>query len=197
MNNESTLTAQQSIDVIEKMIRANNERIERDSAIPFLIWGYIAVITSLLVYFLIPTMGVQANYLWLVIPILGLIVSVAVSSRRSPKGVHGFQLTSRFMNVLWTVLGINCALCSFIGSQYVLTIVTVIIGSGAVVTAFTLGLKSMKITSILGVMLGYLLVFTDLGREDCLVFAAAFFLMFIVPGHYLLLKDRYSHGRKQ
>lgn len=196
MNTETQLTAQQSIEVIEKMIRANNERMERNSAIPFLIWGYTTVLVGLLVFFLLPTMGLKANYFWLLIPVLGIIASFTIIGRMPKEKVQGSQLTHRFINVLWIVLGINCLLCSFLGTDLVLTLVTVIIGSGAVITAFTLGFKSMKVTSILGVLIGYLLVFMDFGRYEVLIFAAAFMMMFVIPGHYLLHKNSKSHGRK-
>lgn len=197
MNTETSLTAQQSVEVIEKMIRANNNRIERNSAIPFLIWGYTTVLVSLIVFFLLPKIGLEANYFWLLIPVIGLITSFAIIGRMPKEKVQGFQLTSRFMQVLWTVLGINCLLCSFLGSNLVLTLVTVIIGSGAAITAFTLGFKSMQVTSILGMLIGYLLIFMDFGRYEVLVFAAAFLMMMIIPGHYLLYKNNSSHGREQ
>lgn len=194
-NNETNLTARQSIDVIEKMMRTNIERTERDTALPCLIWGYTTVLVGLLVYLLLPTMGLRAHYLWPAIPLVGLIISAVAYGRKSRQETSGYTIVGRFMKVLWAVLGLNCFLCSFLATQYVLTIVIILIGSGAVIMAFTLGFKSMKVTSILGLLLGYLLVFLDLGREEILVFVAAFLIMFVLPGHYLLHKERQSHGR--
>ena len=47
---EKRLDAQESIELITRMIRNTRRRLERHSGRPYLVWGYTTVVISLLNY---------------------------------------------------------------------------------------------------------------------------------------------------
>ena len=189
MTNETTLNAQQSVDVIEKMTRNSNKIFEKETAIPFLVMGYASVIASIIVFLMYPSMSHRANLFWILIAVVGLIYYIY--DYRTQKPSSSFTLTAKFMSILWLVLGINCVLCSFlIPSDFILTFVIVIIGCGATITAYLLNLKPLVISSIFAQLIGYSMVFIPLGSYRSLVLGLAFLVMLVIPGHYLMIKSR-------
>ena len=72
---EKKLDAQESIELITRMIRNTRQRLERHSGRPFLIWGYTTVAVSLLNYSLnIAGADPAWSLSWFLIPVLGILL---------------------------------------------------------------------------------------------------------------------------
>ena len=54
---DKVLTEKESLDLISQMIRNTRSRLEDNSGIPFLIWGYTTVIVAVIVWSLVTTSG--------------------------------------------------------------------------------------------------------------------------------------------
>ena len=72
---ERKLTEKESLELISKMIRNTQTKMEENSGAMFLIWGYLTVFSTLLVWSL---MMISFNYNWQCICILDLIRSYYV-----------------------------------------------------------------------------------------------------------------------
>ena len=69
---DKVLTEKESLDLISQMIRNTRSRLEDNSGIPFLIWGYTTVIVAVVVWSLVTTSGNYLwHWLWFAIPVFG------------------------------------------------------------------------------------------------------------------------------
>ena len=50
---EKALNEKESLELISQMIRNTQQKLERKNGIPFLIWGYVTVIVSLTVWYML------------------------------------------------------------------------------------------------------------------------------------------------
>lgn len=192
MKSEKICSPEESIKLIEQMIRESNRSFERNSERPYLIWGYTSLFVSLAVYFLLPLWGSNALYLWWVIPIVGwglMLLTGSVRFRTQAQSHVG-----RFISILWGVMGINFfPLSLLVPGVYILPSVLVLGGVGSVITALALRNTLLSVTSAIGAVLGYVMAFVELGRDQILLFALGMMIVFIVPGHYLQAKNK-RHG---
>lgn len=190
------LNPKQSLEIIEAMIGKTNRRINTAGAKQFLLWGYVTVLTSLLHYFLTPHMTFAHDaYIWLLIPLLGGIGSWMMARKRSQQPYSSSQV-DRFINTVWLVIGVNTLASSLVFGFFTLIAVIVLIGSASAITGFVLRIKVLQICSVVGLTIGYASILLDYTldlfayRDYSLVFAAAFFIMNCIPGHYLYGKTR-------
>lgn len=187
-----TFSPVESIKLIEQMIKESNRSFERNSERPYLIWGYTSLLVSLAVYFLLPLWGAKALYLWFIIPIVGWVLMFLTGSMRLRSEVQSH--VGRFISILWAVVGINFfPLSLLMPGEHILSSVLVFGGVGSVITALILRNTVLSVTSAIGVVLGYVMAFVDLGRDEILLFALGIVIIFIVPGHYLQTKNK-RHG---
>ena len=81
---EKKLDAQESIELITRMIRNTRQRLERHSGRPFLIWGYTTVAVSLLNYSLnIAGADPAWSLSWFLIPVLGILLMRLFPEKKS------------------------------------------------------------------------------------------------------------------
>lgn len=189
--NTKELTPQQSLEVIEQMIQKTNKRVSTYGGIQFLIWGYTTALVSLLVFYLEPSIGAYVHYLWMLIPSVGYLLSWTAAQGR-PTGGYSRSEIDRVMYVVWTVMGLNVLVSSFLLGQLSLFVVVLMIASATAITGFVLRIRVLQACSIAGLMLLYLLfalgrygVFSFEQRHTYLFFALIFFIINCIPGHYL------------
>ena len=66
---ERKLNEKESLELITQMIQNTKDRMAENSGTPFLLWGYVTVIISLLVWFLLKETGNNNwQFLWLLMP---------------------------------------------------------------------------------------------------------------------------------
>lgn len=72
---ERKLDAQESIELITRMIRNTRRRLEHNAGRPFLIWGYTTVAISLFNYLMrINGADHEWSLSWFLIPVLGVVL---------------------------------------------------------------------------------------------------------------------------
>ena len=72
---EKRFDAAESLALIERMIENTRNDMERNAGRPFLVWGYVTLLTTLLVWGTVVQTGEPRwNLLWLLIPLLNYLV---------------------------------------------------------------------------------------------------------------------------
>ena len=132
---ERKLTEKESLEVITSMIERTKERYLGNGNI-LLMWGYLVVIVTLLVWaMLVATRQEVWNWLWFLIPVVGVPSTIIMARKEQQRGgvtTYSDKVTSK----LWTVAG----------------------GSELVITFFCLGFAFFAGVDCWSIMLGYTLV---------------------------------------
>ena len=209
---EKKLDAQESIELITRMIRNTRQRLERHSGRPFLIWGYTTVGISLLNYtFNIVGDDPEWSLTWFLIPVLGFVLMRLFPEKRSTEPRTEID---RIVNALWRVCSLSLSpifiLCIFHGWSYrpsLFALITLVMSIGTAATGQIVRSKIYTAAGFLG-MAGtaaialwdfYLKQLPDPQRINCymlnnetLIFAAIFLVMMVIPGHIINYRTRHE-----
>ncbi len=184
---ERKLTEKESLELISQMIQNSRKNFDYNAGNPMLLWGYVTVITSLLVYAgLKLTNDYQAMWLWFLIPIVGGLGMYWVL-RKKPKTVKTHL--DKVMNAVWTVLGCSCMLLMLPaylqdGKFPIMFVIALMIGQAVTITGWIVNYKPYIFGGIAGILLSSLCLIVK-GPELCLIFAGIFVISEVIPGHML------------
>ena len=163
---EKRLDAAESLALIGRMIENTRNDMERNAGRPFLVWGYVTLLTTLLVWGTVVQTGEPRwNLLWLLIPLLGGTLTYFTRGKRTEGRVHTF--VDRVLGSVWLV--------------------------GTAATGLILRFRPAACCGAAAILLapGMLIVHNDWQPA---LFAAGFLAMMIVPGH--ILNYRSNHPKK-
>ncbi len=200
----------QSLELITSMIQDSRARLARNSGTPFLIWGYTTVAISILNYVLFQY-DIKCWWLWWLIPIIGWIGMMIWGKRDN--GARNY--IDRVISIIWSVLGVSFIWIMFAFVYYhapILFLVILMAGMGTTMTGFIVRDKTTKICGIVAMASSMLfplkhwlmIRFVDLNDialqaewriADCLLFAAIFLFMMVIPGHILNRKFNGKNDR--
>ncbi|MDH6344037.1 putative membrane protein YedE/YeeE [Parabacteroides sp. PFB2-12] len=187
------LNEKESLELISRMIRNTQERMEEGSGTMFLIWGYTTVIVTMLVReMLMRTGSYQWQWLWFLLPVCGSIMTMIHLKKRSKKP-RVITYVDKVINYIWTVLGITGFLLSVISIVYrlpILFFIVLIMGIGTTLTGLVINFRPLVIAGVLGMLLSSILVVRMPYTLQMLIFSLIFLVMMIIPGHYLNYKSR-------
>jgi hypothetical protein len=187
---DKILNEKESLELISQMIRNTQQKLESGHGKPFLIFGYISIVISLAVYgLLVMTNSYYSNLLWYAIPVLGAAF-MFMFGRKKEKYVKTY--IDRIINNTWGVIGaamILIAICAFFFRLPVISVILLLSGIAITLTGLTIKFKPIIVCGIIG-MATCILPFIFKGDEQVLIFAAAIFIMMVIPGHILHLKSR-------
>lgn len=188
--NARDLTPSESLEVITRMIRQSERRIERKFYLPYLIWGWLTLVVGVVVYLLIPEYGNKAFFAWFALPVIGVLLTI-LTSRKSEGGLNKID---KIIDTVWTVIGVNIFLVSFLVGPPLFTIM-LLLGIAQAIVGFALDVKVLKINSILGLLAAYAYVYFARyfsAADQTLYFSIEIFLTNIIPGYYFMFKRRQS-----
>ena len=209
---EKKLDAQESIELITRMIRNTRQRLERHSGRPFLIWGYTTVAVSLLNYSLnIAGADPAWSLSWFLIPVLGILLMRLFPEKKSSEPRTEID---RIVNSLWIVCSLALVpifiLCLFHGWNYrpsLFALITLVMAIGTAATGLIVRSKVYTVAGFLAMAGSVLFALHDfrLGRlaqtvgidavqlnNEILIFAAIFVVMMIIPGHIINHRSRHQ-----
>lgn len=209
---EKKLDAQESIELITRMIRNTRQRLERHSGRPFLIWGYTTVAVSLLNYSLnIAGADPAWSLSWFLIPVLGILLMRLFPEKKSSEPRTEID---RIVNALWIVCSLALVpifLFSFLhGLSYrpsLFALITLVMAIGTAATGLIVrskvytvaGFLAMAGTAAIALWDFYLKQLPDPQQIDCrmlnneiLIFAAIFVVMMVIPGHIINRRSRHE-----
>lgn len=200
---DKKLNAQESIKLIEASLRRSSERLEASSAKPLIIWGYVSTGVALAVDFMLAVIGSKAHFLWVLIPLVGSLLSwLILPPRERDKNLKSNPIT-RQTSVVWSVLGIACCVVGFyfgfggaahlgIGKPNIIfPLIALLLTIGMFTTGLSLSIPAYTVGACCGVLY---LVLWGLGgiskSGEILSFAVLMFAMQCLVGHYLVYKQK-------
>lgn len=176
------LTEKESLELISQMLRQTKENMEKYVAYPFLIWGYLTVIVSVMVWYIWAETGnPQWNGLWLALPLIGWPLNKRIGNK-ARKGATTYM--DRVIESIWIVIGIVVLMIGIASCllENVLFIIALLLSIGATLTGYVIKFKPMGWAGAASILLSFGLLFVP-GINQLLVFAALFVVMMIIPGH--------------
>jgi hypothetical protein len=192
MKTNESMTSQESLDLITRMLRNTQERFERGAGTPFLVFGYLTVAASLAVWSLIKATGdFRWSLLWFSIPVIGIIWLLFYLAKK-PKTVTTF--IDRAVGQVWFVLGSCGSLIAVysgiaVKSFPILMIISLFMFSGVAITGGIIKLRYVQILGFIGIFLSFGIPFvTGMNQIFCMA-ALAFFVM-VIPGHIMNAQAR-------
>lgn len=209
---EKQLDAQQSLELITRMIRSTRQRLERHSGRPFLIWGYTTVAVSLLNYALnIAGSDPTWSLTWFLIPVIGCLLMRLFPEKKSSEPRTEID---RIIHSLWRVCSLTLIpifLFSFLHgwsyrpSLFALITLTMSVGTastGLIVrskvytAAGFFGMAGSVLFALYDFRLGQLARTTEIDttmmNNEILIFALLFVGMMVVPGHIINYRTRHE-----
>lgn len=209
---EKQLDAQQSLELITRMIRSTRQRLERHSGRPFLIWGYTTVAVSLLNYALnIAGADPAWSLTWFLIPVIGCLLMRLFPEKKSSEPRTEID---RIIHSLWRVCSLTLIpifLFSFLhGWSYrpsLFALITLTMSVGTASTGLIVRSKVYTAAGFFGMVgsvlfalydfrLGQLARTTEIDttmmNNEILIFALLFVGMMVVPGHIINYRTRHE-----
>lgn len=197
---EKRINEQESLAIITEMIQATKQMATVANVNLMLMWGWLSVATSLLVYAgLMLTHNPLCNLLWWAIPLVGwgVMAYVLLKEKRTQRVT---TYMSKAFSTMWGTTGITFGLLMlgcFAANifsvnlwplMYVLSLP--IVGIATIAGGAILRMRSFLIGGTLTTLIGaasvaILLVTGSLPPYTILLFAAGFFTAFIIPGYCL------------
>lgn len=198
---DKKLTEKESLEVITSMIARTKVRYLGSGNI-LLMWGYLAVFSSILVWILLAATQQNVwNWLWFAIPVIGMPLT-SIMARREKRTNGVVTYSDKITSHLWSIFGVSeivltliCLGFSLIGGIKCWTamIVYTIIAAPFAEIAQGLIVKEKSLTwgGIVGLAIGMVLVCCVTGKIPLLanwfmpLFILFWVVMMIVPGHII------------
>lgn len=204
---ERKITGQESLEIITAMISRTRSRLNLGDGDIMLMWGYLTVAVTALVWVLITITRSQAvNWLWFLIWIVGGTVT-PIMVRKKTKVAGAKSYTDRISTAIWTVVGLSllAAMAMCFGFLFLLQADTwsmmflfalIIVPFGEIAQGIIIDEKSFMYGGSAGMLIGIFTACCIAG--DVLMYAQwylplfmlAFVCMMIIPGHILNAKAR-------
>lgn len=185
---DKVLTEKESLDIISQMIRNTRSRLEDNSGIPFLIWGYTTVIVAVIVWSLVTTSGNYLwHWLWFAIPVFGGTLWLLHNKKQLNNRSRVITFVDRAISHVWMVFGIASfmiSIISFLTYIPILFIVLLTMGMATAITGLIIRFKPIIFSGFIGILFSPLCVIVR-DTSSILIFAAIFVLMMVIPGHML------------
>lgn len=190
---DKVLTEKESLDLISQMIRNTRSRLEDNSGIPFLIWGYTTVIVAVIVWSLVTTSGNYLwHWLWFAIPVFGGTLWLLHNKKQLNNRSRVITFVDRAISHVWMVFGIASfmiSIISFLTYIPILFIVLLTMGMATAITGLIIRFKPIIFSGFIGILFSPLCVIVR-DTSSILIFAAVFVLMMVIPGHMLNYKAK-------
>ncbi|WP_276758730.1 hypothetical protein [Duncaniella muris] len=198
---DKKLTEKESLEVITSMIARTKVRYLGSGNI-LLMWGYLAVFTSILVWILLAATQQNVwNWLWFAIPVIGMPLT-SIMARREKRTDGAVTYSDKITSHLWSIFGVSeivltfiCLGFSLIGGIKCWTAMPVYTFIAAPFAEIAQGLivkeKSLTWGGIVGLAIGMVLVCCVTGKIPLLanwfmpLFILFWVVMMIVPGHII------------
>ena len=197
---EKKLDAQESIELISRMIQNTRNRLERNSGRPFLVWGYTTVVITLIIWGLVTyTQNRAWNWLWFALPVTAGIGMYLTRPRTQTGNVRTF--IDHVLDKIWTVLGLTLffsAVVSMTGLAQppMLLLSVLLMAIGTTLTGLVIRFTPATIGGALSIILTPILI-APWGKWQVLVFILIFVAMMIIPGHILNYRSNHSNPKNE
>lgn len=189
---ERKLNEKESLELISQMIRNTQQRFQKENAAPFIVFGYVTVLLSIIIWFLIKTTNnYYWNLLWFTIPVFGTLGLKLFFPKRE-KMMRTYL--DKTIHYVWLVCGVAMILLSILAfriSMPILFEILLIISIAITLTGLISKMKFIVFAGILNFISSGLILFGVIkGINQILFFGSIFFLFMVIPGHLLYFRKK-------
>lgn len=185
---DRNLTEKESLELITRMIKETQENTARYAAYPLLIWGYMTLAISLVIWGVLSFVGdyYRIHFLWFLLPVVAFPLTLFYSRKdRSKRGIRNYM--ERITGQMWMVfgfVGFFLSAVSFVELVDIYFLIPLLMGMGVTLSGCVSRFKPMVYLGMIGIVLSFLTLWIH-GVDRLLVFAAIFVVMMVIPGHLL------------
>lgn len=209
---EKTINEKESIEIITSMISKTKERYMLGDGNIMLMWGYLTVTVSILIWVLLAiTNNPVVNWLWYLIWIIGGIATPVMAKKKAvKKGAKTY--TDKIISRLWSVVGYSAIIATFSCLGLLLAggkdawsamfiFALVIVPFAEIANGIVLNEPSVLWGGALGLAAGIFLTCCITGGVTLTaswvmpLFILAFICMMIIPGHIINSKAKKTYER--
>ncbi len=201
-NNEKTLTPEESLLLIKKMIFNSRKNI-REGRFYFLLWGWVLILASILDYFLIryllwkevyQGMYIKSLICWGIMIFIGVTIQFIYKARQDKKEVVRTHLDRHF-TILWSAAGVAMGLTVLFCFKYDIyptPFILAITGMVTFVSGMLVKYNPLIFGSIVFVSGSVIALFLG-GLPQLLLFAGTVVLGYLVPGYLIRTVNENNH----
>lgn len=199
---ERKISEQESIEIISSMISRTKDRLAKGVGNILLMWGYLVVAITLLVWvLLLTTHNPAVNWLWFLIWIIGGIATPIMAKKKQLKaGVKSYS--DKLGSQIWSVVGFSAIAGTFCCLGFLLfggkdawsamfAFALIIVPMGEIMQGIVIREKSLIIGGSVGMGAGIFTMCCIASGVTLVVtwfmpmFIVAFAAMMILPGHVM------------
>ena len=191
MKNEETLSGQESMEIISRMISTVRNDIQDDS-FHYLQWGWLVLIASLGNFFLLQSGYEHPYILWTILMPLGGIGSM-IYGRMQEKKQKVKTYLDDFMKYALISFLVSLLMVLVFSSKLGLAtypMVMMVYGMWLFVSGGAIKFRPLIIGGVINWVLGIAAFFADFPQQ-LLLLSAAVLLGYIIPGH--MLRNKYNN----
>lgn len=207
--NDKPINEKESLAIITDMIARTKKRYSLGDGNIMLLWGYLTLCISLLVYLLLRlTNNPAVNWLWFLIWIIGGIATPIMAKKESAEKGHK-TYTDRIISRLWSTVGysaiISTASCLFLflagyGNPWsaMFIFALTIVPFAEIANGIVLDEKPLVWGGLFGLAIGIFVTGCVAARVTLIaswiipLLIIAFVMMMIIPGHIINYKAKHS-----
>lgn len=191
---ERPLNESESLELITRMIKNTQQKLEKVHSLPYLVFGYTTAVISVAVWYMLSTTHNPLwNLLWMLIPVFGFSILNFVNRKSQPM-IRTF--VDKAIDYVWYVCGAAVAAASFTPTLWkhvpILFIVAFVISIATTITGLITKVKLMVVSGGIAILLSLILPSVK-GFNAILYFGAIFIIMQVIPGHILYFKGKKYH----
>ena len=184
------LNEKESLEIISKMIRNTQSKMEQNIGRPLMILGYVSVIIALGVWYGNVFVGdYRWNFLWFLVPLIGWPIVYKLNSKKQ----FATTYLDRIIKYVWIVFTVGilltCSLSVFLWDLDSLFFSAISIGMMAALTGLIVRVNSITISGFVGMLISPVTLFLQDGNQ-ILAIGAMFIVLLIIPGHILHAKNK-------
>ncbi len=185
MKNEE-LEVKESLNIISEMVNASKHNLAEDSII-YLMWGYGVAISAIVHYVLQYHIGInEAFYIWLSMPILGIINFIYFAKKEKKKRVQTYinrAMAYIWLGFLFVILSL-LAISPQINWTGVYPVFMFFYGMATISSGGILKFKPLAIGGVISILLGIIAAYLAF-EYQLLLLSLAIICSFVIPGHLL------------
>lgn len=204
---ERKITEVESIEIITSMISRTKDRLVKGSGNILLMWGYLIVaVTALIWVLLVTTRNPAVNWLWFLIWIIGGIAT-PIMARKKRMETGSKSYTDKLTSQMWSVVGLTgiastilCLSFLLIGGKdswrMMFAFALIIVPMTEIMQGLVIKEKSIIAGGGIGLLIGLFTISCISAHVPLMatwfmpLFIIAFAAMMIVPGHMLNSKAK-------
>ncbi len=183
-----TMTQQKSLKIMAHMIATTQQKLDRNDSKPLLLWGYLSLGVTLLVYLCLRSGGgFFIPWLWLAIPLIGIPTSILLDRKQTAIATASSdRITHQIWMLFGGILGILPLILIVTGhNEWILRLEMLFLSTGIATNGLSCQFRPFTTGGLLSMILSGTLFISLPHEAELGIMALIFILTLIIPGHLL------------